>query len=125
MAEKRKLLDKLSSGLALGGQASGLGLGIASTLASIGDAKKRAEFQQQLQTLELEKRRELDSQIARASSINERISILTQAVTQIRVAEVMKKLDKKPENNKKQLYFIIGGGVAVLLIAIVIKFIKK
>jgi len=125
MGEEISKSEKLSSALGIASQGVGLGLGITQTLFAIGDAKKRAEFEQNLAILTQTQKNELDNEIARASSLNEKIRILTEAVTKIRIAEVQKKLEKKPEDNKKQLYFIIGGGVAVLLVAIVIKLMAK
>jgi hypothetical protein len=124
MAEKIKA-DKLGSILDIGTQGVGLGLGITQTLVAIKDAKKRAEFEQNLALLTQTQKNELESEIQRATALNDRIRIITEAITKIRVAEVQKKLGKKPEDNKKQLYFIIGGGVAVLLVAIVIKLMSK
>jgi hypothetical protein len=99
----------------------GIGSGIASTIASVSDAKKRAEFQENLEKLSLQQQGELEKDIQRAKTVTERIGILTNAVAMIRVAEVNKKLEKKPQNDTKQLLFIIGGGFAVLLGVVIIK----
>jgi hypothetical protein len=117
--------SNLASGVCIASQIAGVATGIGSTIAMISDAKKRAQFQEDIEMLSLEKRNELERSIQRASSINERIKILTDAVTAIRVAEVQKKLDRKPKDDTKQLFLIIGGGFAVLLGAVLIKIMIK
>jgi len=124
MAEITKY-DKLASGIATFGQISELGLGITSTIFAIKDAKQRALFQQSLETLSLQQKNELENQVQRASALNEKIRIITEAVTKIRIAEVQKKLEKGGEGNNKQLLYIIGGGVAILLVAVIIKSFSK
>lgn len=118
-------LTKAQGTADLVGSIVGIGSGIASTIAAVGDAKKRREFEENIQKLSLEQRGELEKDVARANTINERIKILTDAVAMIRVAEVNKKLEKKPESNTKQLLFIIGGGFALLLGVVIIKLVSR
>jgi hypothetical protein len=120
-AAKAQKLANLGAKADLIGQGIGISSGIVSTIASVSDAKKRAEFQENLEKLSLQQQGELEKDIQRAKTVTERIGILTNAVAMIRVAEVNKKLEKKPQNDTKQLLFIIGGGFAVLLGVVIIK----
>lgn len=122
---KGQRLSNIGAKADIAATAVGIGTGIASTIAAVGDAKKRAAFQENLEKLSLEQQGELERQIQMAKTINERIAILTNAVAMIRVAEVQRKLDKTPKNDTKQLLFIIGGGFAVLLSVVLIRLIIK
>jgi hypothetical protein len=103
-----------------------LGIGIVSTIATIKDAQKRAEIQENLQRLSIEKQQELELEIQNAQSINEKLRIITEAVTRIKIAEVQGKLSgkDKSEENKKILY-IVGGSFALLVGIVLIKLVSK
>lgn len=118
--------SKLLAGTQVASGIADLGLGIASTVASIKDAQKRAEIEERLQTLTLEKQQELEREVQNAQSLNERLKIITDAVTRIKIAEVQGKLSgkDKTDNNKKILY-IVGGSFALLVGIVLIKLVSK
>ena len=124
-AAKAQKLANLGAKADLIGQGIGIASGIASTIASVSDQKKRAEFQENLAKLSLQQQGELEKEVQAAKTVTERIAILTNAVAMIRVAEVQGKLNKAPKNDTKQLLFIIGGGFAVLLGVVIIKMIMR
>jgi hypothetical protein len=106
-------------------QGVGLGTGILGTIAGINDSKKRLEIQENLEKLSIAQRDALERDIQSQNTTTQKIAILTNAVTMIKVAEVSKKLDKTQKDNTKTLLLIIGGGVALLATAVVLRIMLK
>lgn len=118
-------IAKLSGKVDIAANVLSIGSNIGSTLAAMSDAKKRAEFEKNLAYLSSEQKNALERDIARAGTLTQRIAILTNAMTMIHVQAVRSKLEKKPEDNTKQLLMIIGGGFAILIAAVIIKMTMK
>ncbi len=94
-----------------------IGAGIAQTIAGVKDAKKRREFEQSIAMLTLQQQEQLNAKILNAKTQNERLSILTNAVVQLRIG-------KEEQANKKELttaLVIIGGGIVLIGILFAVK----
>ncbi len=95
----------------------GIGSSVAGVLTQVNDAKKRREFEQALSTMSQTQQNALNEKILRAKNDNERLSILINAVAQIKIGQASAKTDK----DTKMAMIIIGGGVALLLTIFMIK----
>jgi hypothetical protein len=112
----QRQIDKIGSVVDIASQAAGLGIGIASTVASMKDAKQRAQFQQDLELLSVEKRDSLERHLLLTNDATERLRILTDAIARIRAEEVRSKLGKKKEDKEtKQILIIVGSAFALLI----------
>ena len=120
-------LTKITQGLDVAGSAAQVGSVIAGTINQFVDAGKRRQFEQTISLLSQSQQQELDAKIQKSKSANEKLAILTNAVTQIKLAEIQGKIQPKTEkkNDTKVIILIIGGGFALLLTAVIVKLTLK
>jgi len=118
-------LAKAQAGADLIATGVGIGSTVAMTIAQIGDAKKRAEFEESLALLNANQQFELEKAVQLAKDTTERIKILTDAVAMIRVEEVKSKLQKPKDDSTKKALLIMGGGFAILIGAVIVKMLLK
>jgi len=94
-----------------------IGTSIATTIASINDARKREMFQQNLAILSNEQQITLAKAINNASSETERLSIISQALTNIssqRIAN-LQKIVTEQEKNKRSEKILYASVIIVIL----------
>jgi hypothetical protein len=118
-------LQNLQSGANIAATAVGIGSTVAMTIAQVGDAKKRAQFQESLALLNANQQAELERVVQLSKDVNDRLKIITDAVAMIRVQEVKSKLEKPKDNNTKKVLLIIGGAFAILIGAVIVKIALK
>jgi hypothetical protein len=94
------------------------GTAIASTIASISDMNKRRKFEQTLAMLSNEQQQELNQQLLATNNDNTRLQMLTNAITNIRVAGVQ--TIGKNETTK----MIVIAGSAVIVLGIIVFYYK-
>ena len=98
-----------------------------STISTINDVNKRRKFEQNFSLLTLEQQRGLDIKLGEAKSQTERLSILSQYLTQLnsqRIANLASFYGDK-EKAKRTNLLIIAGGVALLGVIVAIVLIKR
>jgi hypothetical protein len=98
-----------------------VGSAIGGTVASISDANKRRLFGNALSRLSADRQKELDDRLLRAKTLSERLTILTNAVTMIKVEEARAKIQGKQKEETRKILLIVGGGVVLLIAAFLIK----
>lgn len=98
-----------------------------STISTINDVNKRRKFEQNFAQLTLEQQKGLDIKLGEAKSQTERLSILSQYLTQLnsqRIANLASFYGDK-EKAKRTNLLIITGGVALLGVIVAIELIKR
>ena len=98
-----------------------------STISTINDVNKRRKFEQNFAQLSLEQQKGLDIKLGEAKSQTERLSILSQYLTQLnsqRIANLASFYGDK-EKAKRTNLLIIAGGVALLGIIVAIVVLKR
>lgn len=98
-----------------------VGSAIGNTIVTIADAQKRRMFENALSRLSLDRQKELDGRLLRAKTLSERLAILTNAVTMIKVEEARAKIQGKQKEETTKILLIVGGGVVLLIAAFLIK----
>lgn len=86
-------------------------------LASLGDIKKKREYDFALANLNIDQQRKLNQDLLRSKSNEERFAILTKAKTQLEEARTK----DKAKNNIKLALIVVGGSIVLLLGVILIK----
>ena len=103
-----------------------IGTSIATTIASINDARKREMFQQNLAILSNEQQITLAKAINNASSETERLSIISQALTNIssqRIANLQKIVTEQEKNKRTEK--ILYASVIIVILGVFIYIIEK
>jgi hypothetical protein len=93
------------------------GTEVAKSIAEISDIKKRREFEQNFSMLTAAQQQKLNEQLARTNTQSDRLKIMVDAFTQIKIAQSGSK-------DKKELILglaIAGAGISLLVMAIIIK----
>ncbi len=85
--------------------------GIASTIAGIGDMKKRREFEQKVALLTTQQQQQLNYDILRANTQTERLAILNQGLTDYAIA-----VTTSASSSKTTLIIVAAAMAGVLLI---------
>lgn len=107
-----------------GGQAAALAI---STIANVSDANKRRKFEQNFSLLNADAQRGLNQKLMEAQSESERLTILSQFLTQLnsqRITNLASYYSDK-EKQKRTTTLVIVGGIALVAIAIVYFAAKK
>jgi hypothetical protein len=107
-----------------GGQAAALAI---STIANISDANKRRKFELNFSLLNADAQRGLNQKLMEAQSESERLTILSQFLTQLnsqRITNLASYYSDK-EKQKRTTTLVIVGGIALVAIAIVYFAAKK
>lgn len=103
-----------------------IGTSIATTIASINDARKREMFQQNLAILSNEQQITLAKAINNASSETERLSIISQSLTNIssqRIANLQKIVTEQEKNKRTEK--ILYASVIIVILGVFIYIIEK
>lgn len=103
-----------------------IGANIVSTLANVSDQKKRRLFEQNLATLSLDQQKKLERELVNANSESQRLSILSNALTQVNIQRIMGvgELFAQQERARRNQQLIIGGiviFVGILAVYVVTK----
>ena len=107
-----------------GGQAAALAI---STIANVSDANQRRRFEQNFSLLNADAQKGLNEKLLQAQSESERLTILSQYLTQLnsqRIANLASFYSDK-EKQKRTTTLLIAGGIMVVGIAIVYFAFKK
>jgi hypothetical protein len=107
-----------------GGQAAALAI---STIANVSDANQRRRFEQNFSLLNADAQKGLNEKLLQAQSESERLTILSQYLTQLnsqRIANLASFYSDK-EKQKRTTTLLIAGGIVVVGIAIVYFAFKK
>jgi ribosomal protein S13 len=105
----------------------GIGTSIATTIASVEDARKREMFQQNLAVLSNEQQITLAKAINNANSETERLSIISQALTNIssqRIANLQNVVTEQ-ERKKRTETILYASGIIVVLGVLIYVIAKK
>ena len=105
----------------------GIGTSIATTIASVEDARKREMFQQNLAVLSNEQQITLAKAINNANSETERLSIISQALTNIssqRIANLQNVVTEQ-ERKKRTETILYASGIIVVLGVLIYVISKK
>jgi ribosomal protein S13 len=105
----------------------GIGTSIATTIASVEDARKREMFQQNLAVLSNEQQITLAKAINNANSETERLSIISQALTNIssqRIANLQNVVTEQ-ERKKRTETILYASGIIVVLGVLIYVVAKK
>lgn len=99
------------------GDIAGTGLSVIDRLSSLGDIKKKREYDFAMQNLNVEQQRKLNKELLRAKSNDERFALLTKAKTQLEEA----KAKQQAKANLKLGLIVVGGGIILLIGVLLIK----
>jgi hypothetical protein len=124
MAKKPLNLENIGKGVDIVGAITNIGATTASALTSMQDAKKRRSFENALSFLSQDKKNELEKQLKSADNEVQRISILSQALTNLQTQRISQLSTSIVEDEKKKraksIIFASGviavGGILVYLI---------
>jgi len=105
--------------------AVGVGTQVAQTVASIQDMNKRRQFEQNLSMLDNQQRLDLEKALQRSTSLDNKMAILTNAISNIRSAQTTTILSSTINAKSKQemttAILLVGGAVAVLIGIVILK----
>jgi hypothetical protein len=98
---------------------------VATTISQIQDTNKRREFEQNLAMLDNKQKLDLERALQKTNSVNKRMEILFNAVSQIRSAQTSSILSStitaKAQKERTLAIAVVGGAVAILIAVILIK----
>lgn len=102
-----------------------IGTGIATTIAGVNDAKLRSRFEQNLSLLSNDQQIALAKAVNNAQSEDERLSIITQILTNLsnqRIANIESLVAEQEKNKRNDLLvkagiFVVLGGLLVYVVA--------
>ncbi len=103
------------------------GATVISAISQINDANKRRKFEQNFAQLTLEQQKGLEIKLIEAKSQTEKLSVLTQYLTQLntqRIANLAGFYSDK-EKSKRTMLLVLAGGIAVLAVITLIVIKKK
>jgi len=86
-------------------------------LSSLGDIKKKREYDFAMQNLNIEQQRKLNKELLRAKTNEERFALLTNAKTKLEEA----KAKEQGKANLKLGLIVVGGGIILLIGVLLIK----
>lgn len=93
------------------------GLSAIERLGSLGDIKKKREYDFAVANLNIEQQRKLNKELLKAKTNEERFALLTKAKTQLEEGRAK----QQAQNNLKLGLIVIGGGIVLLLGVLLIK----
>lgn len=94
---------------------------IAQTISAINDTNKRRNYEFAIGRMSADRQQELNKQMLAASTLNERLAILANAVATVKAQEVRSRIEGQTSAERNQLFIIIGGAFAILVTAYLIK----
>ena len=120
---KAEKLQKTANIASIAGTAVEIGATVATTIASIGDARQRAEFQSNLEILTSEQQERLAKALNNAKNANERLKILAASLsnfTSDRIGSIEKVISEQEKNRRNK---ILSNSIQVSALLLVTGFV--
>lgn len=98
-----------------------------SAISQINDANKRRKFEQNFQQLTLDQQKGLEMMMLRAKSQSERLTILSQYLTQLNAQRIqnLSNFYSDREKSRRTTLLLIGGGIIAVGIIVTILVLKR
>lgn len=112
----------------IGQAVTGISQALVTTIASIGDAQKQQQFQQAVNRLNAQQQNDLNTKLLNANSENQRISILSNYLTNLNIQRINNISGQNIAQTNKNLInelLLIGGVFLVAVVGIVFMVKKK
>lgn len=124
VASKSARAANVASAVSAGGDIAASAITL---ISGISDRKKRAAFEQNFASLNLEQQNKLNKLLLDANSETERLTILTQALASSNVKRIsnIAEMYAEQERKKRNEKLLIAGGVLVIGLVAVVLIVKK